>query len=267
MIEPQLLKPIEEWALSSYLDNDRYHMSQKLDGHRTIVMTGPLRCYSRTGLAVPVPRSLNESPLVSVPNEWVFDGEMLDGAYHCFDILSTPKGDLAAWTWTDRQAVLNAVADTAEINVVQQISGKEAKTTFFNACKRSGAEGVVFIDSSSRYSKGKRASHALKFKFRKEVDCVVTETGLDGKDNLGLGMYDTHGNMVSVGKVSALTGDGPRAEVGDVVTVTILYVTKSKRLYQPVRPLIRSDKLAQECTIDQLDQYIVNKQLVEGWNV
>lgn len=263
MIEPQLLKPAEDWELPYYLSNDNFLMSQKLDGHRTIVATNPLRCYSRTGLAVKVPPSLANSSIASLDSEWIFDGEMLDGTYHCFDILSTPKGDLLRWDWNQRQEVLTVIAERCELNVVRQVHGTVEKARFFQACSEAGVEGVVFVDKFSHYQSGKRSTTARKFKFRKDVDCVVTQIGVDGRDNLELGLYDPDGLLVNVGKVSALTGDGPRVEQGDVVTVTILYVTESRRLYQPVKPRIRRDKLPEDCTVDQLDQYIVNKQLLE----
>jgi len=259
-IETQLLTEATDGEVSAYLNNDYFAMSQKLDGHRMIVQTGPLRCYTRNGHDRDVPASV-EAALGDIQSEWIFDGELLDKTYHCFDILSTGKGDVRKWEWSNRQALLEAALNTRDIPIVTQYFGTEDKTLFFEKCKEMQVEGVVFARRSGQYKTSGRSSNVVKYKFFKDVDCEVIGKGSDGRDNLMLGVYRGD-ELVEVGKVSALTGDGPRVQVGDVVTVRVLYATPSGKLYLPVTPRIRIDKPANTCSYEQIEQLQTNKSTI-----
>lgn len=256
MIKTQQPGEATEGELQLYLNNDDYAMSQKLDGHRMIVQTGPLRCYTRQGHDREVPASVREA-LGEIKTEWIFDGELLDKTYHCFDILSTSKGDIRKWAWHQRQSVLLAALRDRPIHVVQQYVGTEAKTTFFERCKEERVEGVVFARMDAPYRSG-RSLNTVKYKFFKTVDCIVIDKAVDSKENLVLGVYKDE-EVVEVGKVSALTGDGPRVSIGDVVTVNALYATNSGKLYLPTKPILRSDKRPTECLFGQIEVLRTNR--------
>lgn len=256
LIKTQQPSEATDSELQFYLHNDDFAMSQKLDGHRMIVQTGPLRCYTRQGHEREIPASVRDA-LGGIESEWIFDGELLDKTYHCFDILSTSKGDIRKWEWHQRQAILAAALKDKPIHVVKQYMGTDAKTEFFERCKEEQVEGVVFARIDGKYQSG-RSTNTVKYKFFKTVDCVVIDKRVGDRDNLMLGVYKDE-EMVEVGKVSALTGDGPRAEVGDVVTVTILYTTKSGKLYLPTKARRRSDKQPSECLFEQVERLHTNR--------
>jgi ATP-dependent DNA ligase len=261
MIDVQRPTEIRESELQAYLHNDTFALSQKMDGHRMIVKTGPIRCYTRQGLERDVPASV-ASALAGIDTEWIFDGEILDNTYHCFDILKTSKGDIRKWDWSQRQAILQAALSKREgIYVVQQVYGTQDKTAFFEKCVNASVEGVVFVKMDSPYRDGK-GRNSLKYKLVKDVDCVVTDRGIDGKDNLELSVF-RDGQPFVVGKVSALTGDGPKVNVGDVVTVSALYATPTGKLYLPVKPKIRTDKSPHECDYAQIEVIQTNKTIIE----
>jgi ATP-dependent DNA ligase len=260
LIELQRPSEISEIELSAYLDNDKYSISQKLDGHRVVVQTGPLRCFTRQGHDRDVPASVREA-LGDIQSEWIFDGELLDKTYHCFDILGTSRGSVRSWKWTQRQAVLTAALQNRPgIVVVPQITTTAAKREFFDLCQSQKVEGVVFARTDAKYKPG-RNLNTVKHKFMKDIDCVVLDRSINGKDNLLLGVY-RDGQVVEVGKVSALTGDGPKVQIGDVVTVRVLYATNSDKLYLPVTPRIRADKSPEECSYDQITVLKTNKKPV-----
>lgn len=258
-VQVQLPREITRQEVSRYLNNDAFAISQKMDGHRIIVKTAPLMCYTRQGLEREVPPTVRRA-LAGISTEWTFDGEILDKTYHCFDILSTSKGDVRSWSWHQRQAVLAAtLGGRDDIMVVPQ--HLDDKPAFFEKCMAEQVEGVVFANVNAPYRGGRALNALLKFKFVKDIDCVVVGRGDNGKDNLTLAVYRM-GDLVEVGRVSALTGDGPNVEIGDVVTVTVLYTTASGRLYQPVKPKIRTDKSATECTYEQIINLQTNKRPV-----
>jgi hypothetical protein len=114
--------------------------------------------------------------------------------------------------------------------------------------------------ASGTYQEGTRSRDVLKWKRVKDLDAVVIDRNRGGKSNFILGLYNEDGEMVEIGAVSALTGDGPRIEVGSVVSVSYLYCSDDGQLVQPVMPRLRTSKDAWECVTSQL-QY-TNKELL-----
>ena len=75
-----------------------------------------------------------------------------------------------------------------------------------------GGEGIVLKLRSGLYRSGQRSRSQLKIKFRKTVDCVVTDRNRGKNSNALLGLYDgpllRHvGRCSMIGKPDALTGD------------------------------------------------------------
>lgn len=253
--------------LDTLLTDDNWYLSQKFDGKRLLLITedtGP-RAVGRDGQDVTVPDWLADAAAPIKPN-WVFDGEMLDGTYRIFDILRLPEGSVRRWHWLKRQELLAAILKDypdPRIARVAQYTGFP-KEDMFDSCEERRAEGVVFSLSTGFYTGG-RSFHKLKHKFVKEIDCHVGRTGRDGKDNADLELWDDKlEEFVSVGTVTTLNGDGDKIRPGMVVTVRFLYVTEGNRLYQPTLPRIREDKLPQECTVEQLEDFRTRKEEVSG---
>jgi ATP-dependent DNA ligase len=265
MIDVQRPNEISLTELQPYINNDSFSISQKIDGHRMIVKTGAkLSCYSRQGLERSVPKSIQEA-LESVSSEWILDGEYLDNVYHVFDLISTPKGDISKWAWQDRQSVLKTITEKVSgIKLVRQIDGTDNKQAFYDECVSSMVEGVVFAKKAAKYRSGKTIN-LLKYKFTKDIDCIVVAEGVNGKSNFMLGLI-LDGEIIEVGKVSALTGDGPKISVGDVVTVSVLYATVAGKLYLPVKPKLRFDKSPEECSYEQIQILQTNKTIIETNN-
>lgn len=86
-----------------------------------------------------------------------------------------------------------------DIKVVQQAFGF-VKETFYETIRESNAEGVVIANITGTYIPGKRNNNIGKYKFTNDIDCVVVEVGIDGKDNMSLGLYNEDNTLVEVGK-------------------------------------------------------------------
>ena len=249
-----------------YINNTNFAMSQKLDGERAIIQTKPgtLACWNRSGAVRAVEPSVREA-FEGFPPGWTLDGEVVGKVFYPFDVLSVPQGEdamsIAHLPSYKRHAILDGVMARTECEHligVRHYTAPAVKKRRFESLLTAGAEGVIFTRLTGVYQP-ERSGTYLKFKFVKDVDCVVIDKTINGRDNLALGVYDS-GSLVEVGHCSALTGDGPNVSVGDVVTVTVLYATRNNRLYQPVKPILRNDKAPNECVIDQLQAIKVTKE-------
>ena len=249
-----LSKPTK--AYGSHMEGT-WCVQQKIDGERLLLEVqenGTVKAYNRNGDPKPIPDFLRN---VRVYTPTVFDGELLDGKYYVFD-LALPKVK-----FQERIKLAKLAVETAnDTNIVLVPTYTDNIPNRIEMLKALGAEGVIFRKLSAVYRSGK-SSALLKYKFTRDADCVIMSRPKEAeadKQNFYLGMY-RDGSLVEVGKCSALTGDGPKAKIGDVVKVSCLYATDSGKLYQPVTPRLRTDKKPEECTIDQLETLTTNKKV------
>ena len=243
-----------------FLQSDAWGMQRKIDGWRCLLQTGgPVTTLNRRGEPLQCPDEITTF-FTEFTQRWVFDGEILDGKYFIFDILEIPTGNITSWTLSRRYELLEMLSTklSAPVNFLPLYTSVESKTNAFHSIQSSKGEGVVFKLLEAPYVQ-RRTSTSLKYKFVKQVDCYVTALGVGGKANMVLSMYDGQ-TFVEVGKCSALTADGPKVKVGDVVQVDILYTTEHGRLYQPVAPKLRGDKLPKECSYSQIAENQTLKQ-------
>lgn len=261
---PRTLNRIND--LDWIIDQDDMAVSQKLDGRRLMIVRGDdaVIGISRSGGDADIPKHLEEA-FTRVKPGWIFDGEILDGVYHVFDVLHMPDAPLISISWKERQSILSTVLNDFDpkVQVVHQVYGF-LKEDFIEQLRESRAEGLVAVRMDGIYRYGVRSNNIGKYKFVKDVDCIITEMGRDGSDNLVLSLYDDTNSLREIGRVSALTGDGKHHEfsLGEVVQVEFLYVTQDLRLYQPVKPKLRLDKAPAECTMEQILPFVTSKDIV-----
>lgn len=266
-MRPMLAKPATEpfeRAVMRAVNDPRIGLDIKMDGSRLLVVVGPrITAYNRDGGRIDVPKPVARALKgLGTSTTLALDGELVDGVYWLFDIadgghLVNPS---SPWQW--RRTVLDQLyarwnPDPTLIRVVPWAIDTADKALLARDVIRTGGEGLLAKRIDSPYKPRKRdterSPHWTKLKHTKDADFVVTRLGVDGKQNMALGLF-TPGldRPMEVGECSALTGDGPRVKVGDVVTVTYLYVGANGRLVQPVTPRLRTDKRPEECGIDQL---------------
>lgn len=268
--------------LSELCDSPRYFSETKVDGHRLVIHVGQgeFDGVSRKGL-----------DLLGVTDEiraefnafrdggvrWVFDGELLNRTFYLFDLIEAGAHVDPSKPFEFRRAVLETFYEKwspgPAVKLLTCAKTSESKRFMAAEVEAQCGEGLMFKDVNAPYLIGRKAgirSKAfLKLKYRHDIDCVVMDLGRgrnsDGnvKQNMVLGLFKPGSTRpTEVGECGALTGDGPRVQVGDVVTVILLYSTDDNRLYQPTMPKIRLDKAAEECGWDQLDLCRTNKYTV-----
>lgn len=246
--------------LKALCEDDDYWADQKLDGHRCLmhVDAGKVTPVSRSGLELPVDaRIIREFEAFKASDErWVFDGEYIDHQFYVFDLVEAGKHVSPRVVYEDRRDFLEhfygAWDPQGGVYLIPTKKSTADKTALAARIESQGGEGLMFKRRDAAYTPGGRSSAMLKIKFRHDVDCIVIDTNLRGKANMSLGLLDVNNTLVEVGECTALAGDGPRVKPGMVVTVIYLYATKDNRLYQPTKPIIRTDKKLKECTMDQL---------------
>lgn len=254
-------EPFNDAALR-YVNDPRWGLDVKVDGVRLLVGLqgdGPFG-FNRSGARVALPRALTWSLTgllagAGSANAYL-DGELVGDLFWVFDLIQPNRPD----PWVVRRLSLDNLlaqigADPAVMRPVPSAFERGDKAELVMRIRREGLEGLIAKELNSPYlmpaGKSHRSKHWLKLKDVKTVDCVVTRLGVDGKANMAVALWRDR-DLTEVGEVSALTGDGPRVVVGDVVTITFLYLGVNDRLVQPVTPRLRTDKTAAECTWEQL---------------
>jgi ATP-dependent DNA ligase len=243
-----------EWAAVRMVNDPDWGLDIKVDGRRLLVdLNGEPVGYNRAGDRAPIPSGIDQELQRAGKANLHLDGELVGTTLWVFDMVGPSVPDV----WGIRRLALDNLLlyrwqpDPAFVRAVLWAVDVEGKAALVRRVREEGLEGLIAKRLDSRYEPGKRSTGWRKLKDVKTVDCVVTRLGVDGKKNMAVALW-RDGELVEVGEVSALTGDGPSALPGDVVEVTFLYLGANNRLVQPVTPKIRLDKKPGECTWNQL---------------
>lgn len=267
-MKAQLAEPVDRSTLDRYVRDDRWVMSQKVDGVRLLVSVedGKVRLLNRKGdpLTKAVPPGIARQA-AQLPGSWCLDGELFDGTLYVFDLPSAGNTIDPSDPYEVRRHALERIFEVWQptgIVLLPVARTPEQKAQLVANVEAAAGEGVMLNDADARYRPGQRSRAVLKVKFWNSCDCFVTAVRLNGKDNMSLAVFDEHGTERKVAECTALAGDGGRIQVGDVVEVKYLYAVdrQQPRLVQPTYPKIRTDKDAAECLLDQL--HFTNKMIL-----
>lgn len=250
---------------------DIWRLSQKIDGVRLLIHVhdGKVVGINRKGAIALIPEPVAE-PFRWMTGEWCFDGELVGRGYHVFDMPRALEIVTPSLPYGQRREILEGLWQGLEmpdeVSLVPCAVGTEAKTELGARVRANHGEGVMFKKADSAYRStlgNKRSNDHRKRKFTNDVDCIVTALGIDGKQNMAVGLVDpSTGEIIEVAEVTALAGDGPRVSVGDVVTIKCLYASEDDRLVQPTLPRLRDDKPPAECVMGQLASIKTNKEVL-----
>jgi len=258
----QLLTPIDDDELDTFLVDDTMIAQQKIDGQRVIAHIGEAEILvtNRDGQKTKVDMRVFEG-LAYLPHGTIVDGELMDDGYWLFDILQLGDEDVRERGYLDRWGVLDGELEpalTGDVRVVPIASGRAAKKQLHDKLRKAGAEGLVFKDRDAPYTPGRPSSGGTqrKHKFIKSADVVVIENA--GNAYL-MAVYDGR-SLFECGKVFAGTTNASRkaldAALGrgeqPICEVRYLYATDDHQLYQPVFVRSRDDKPAKQCVRAQL---------------
>lgn len=258
IIQPALADSADDQTAIRHLSSDEWRCEQKVDGVRLLVHVhqGKVVGINRKGVITLMPPEVANA-FVWFDGEWVFDGELVKNTYWVFDMPRALDLVTPSVPYGDRRSLLEQVWDGFEmpacVSLLPSLQDSVSKIKATSALREAGGEGVMLKRTAAPYSPGRRTKDVLKYKFVKDVDCIVMQLGLEGKQNFSVGLVDEEtGEIIEVATVSALTGDGPRVEIGNVVTVRYLYASDDRRLVQPTLPRLRDDKSPGECVMGQL---------------
>lgn len=234
---PQRIEPMLATLASKPFDDEDWLFEIKWDGFRVqaVVDGGKVRIWTR---------NLNDAEtyfprLLSPPSKWIeasqaiVDGEVVaidedgrpdfgllqtrlgdkeakDLVYEAFDLLYLDGRSLLDVPLEDRKHLLRSVLkEHPRVRFASHVEGEG--TTFFEAAKRLGVEGMVAKLRRSRYEPGRRSNGWLKIKFRPGQELVVGgwTPGSGNARDLGALVVGVHedGRLRFAGKVgSGFTG-------------------------------------------------------------
>ena len=247
LIIPQLLTPIEESEIESYLTDDEFGCQEKKDGkHLTLqIINGELIVRNKKGDASNCAPEF-ESSLRSADHELLIDGEQIGDKFWAWDILEFDGLDLRGWSYISRYTKLSSLSFGPAIKVLKLYTGTEAKKKLYADLKANGKEGIVFKKITSVFSPGKGPDQ-LKFKFYAECSVIVV-AGRQGRSSIGMELINSEGQREFVGYCSC----SRNPPLGSVVEIKYLYAYRGGCLYQPAFKEIRDDVDVSECTTSQL---------------
>ncbi len=257
---------------ASLLTDNGWVAEQKLDGTRSLVTVradGAIRFYGHGGRTLAHSAATQHfdalrtflAPLAALltgDGTLTVDGEIITGTgeLHLFDLAHLTGFVDPVMAFRVRRAALEQIAPLLgkDVHVVGQARGTDSKRDLLAAVEAAGGEGVMLKDLDAPYEPGVRTTRALKVKFVKTADVIVTarNVGPEGTLNAHLAVSDGAGGLVPVGGCSMI--GKPDAQVGDVIEVAFLYWT-GERLYQPRMVRTRPDKAASDCRLDQFVPY------------
>lgn len=264
-MKPMLAESIAPDDLTEYVSDPLWAIEQKFDGQRFLVVVkdGQVQPFNRGGASKSTNVKLSvlgEFQTGFPTGEWIFDGELVGGRLHLFDLpqagaLVTPESP-----FRDRRRALELLFEEWQpnprlIELVPSPTAQHAKQLLIEGARESQAEGVMLKSLDGRYYAGKRTSRMLKAKFVHDLDAIICGLNIKGKDNAAICLLDPVNRRIVPGPTEepwtvSTIGKRPAPQIGDVWEIRYLYFTGEK-LYQPRLVRKRTDKPAHECTIDQ----------------
>lgn len=254
-ISCQLLNPIEESEVASFIDDPKYYCQEKWDGRRCLLQktNGTVKGINRRGLYVGIPETI-ESAARQIPTDMMIDGEAVGNDFHAFDILSLDGEDLRSRSYDDRLAILEGllmVVNSRHLTCVETARASAEKEQLLNELRAENKEGIVFKDRTAKYVPGRPSSGGVARKLKFYAACTAIVAAINKKRSVQLAVYE-NGALVNVGNCSLRPSESA-PEVGATVEIKYLYAfPNGGSLFQPTYLGVRDDVAASECTLSQL---------------
>lgn len=271
-LRPMLASDAPTSHLVRYVEDQRFALEPKLDGHRVVVSIrqGAVFVGGRDGQlsqhAFLLSDRAHRAAYASLPGGTGatvdLDGELIDGVLWVFD-LPTWVGhgqDLATIVPGDpfrgRRQALEALfsrwePDPALFRLAESATTHEAKARLALRIMREQGEGLMAKLLDGKYRVGGKSLDVVKLKFVNDADLVVVRLHHEGRDNAVLGAYQVGADEPTVvGRASTL-GKGP-IEIDDVVVVRYRCLSPAGKLVNPRIVSRRHDKAPGECLYDQI---------------
>ena len=254
-IIPQLLNPIEEQDLRTYINHPEYWAQEKYDGKRILIQKqgAAIHGINRRGLLCGIP-----SPLVAAVQvfqaDFIMDGECVGDVFYAFDLLFHNGEDIRPQDYRDRfTALMNvyASANQKAIKLADTAFEPDQKIEMLAKLRKQKKEGIVFKYINAPYTPGRPNSGGpqLKNKFYATLSAVVAQ--INGKRSVELQLFSDRG-WVNAGNVTVPPNHSIPTP-GSIVEVRYLYAFReSGCLFQPTFLGCRSDLIVTDCLVNQL---------------
>jgi bifunctional non-homologous end joining protein LigD len=248
LIIPQLLTPIDESELPTYINNNNFCAQEKKDGkHITLqIKSGTFLIRNKKGIASTCSPEF-ESDLRSLNIDLLIDGEQINSTFHVWDILELDGLNLRSLPYETRYNTLTQINFKPSIKIVPIARTLKEKIDLYNLLESSGKEGIVFKNLKATFTPGKGLDQ-LKFKFYSECSIIVVQ-GRKNKASIGMELLN-NGIREFVGYCSCSLY--PLPPINSIAEIKYLYAYKGGCLYQPSFKEPRDDVSIEECTTSQL---------------
>lgn len=264
---PQLLNEITEEEMLALLENPEWGAQEKYDGKRMTVdyeREGPITAFNKKGEECPHPADLDPDLVALATSEtlgkFVFDGELADGVFHVFDVLShqparTLVHDVRRLPYDSRHSKVEhwlqgLCLDRVKLAPLARTTAE--KKALLKRLRKEGKEGIVFKKLNARYTSGRPNSGGdqLKYKFYATASVIINK--VNTKSSVNMMVLDGNEDEVVVGNCTVPAAVKPSLRTGIIIEVRYLYAYPGGSLYQPVYLGIRDDVDREECVITQL---------------
>ncbi|WP_114906806.1 WGR domain-containing protein [Ornithinimicrobium murale] len=274
---PMLASTLSPVEVSHMMSDTDWCAQLKYDGDRVVieVRDGVVTALNRQGQAKTRNVGLaHTTPFTALgQGRWVFDGEVVGRTLVLFDLVVATDGHQTFCdentTFINRYEALTVIAELLDLDaeavivapLADSVGNSDAKADLLAEAVAGNREGIMLRYRKGTYESGRRSTYLVKHKLIKDADVIVTKLH-STKDSATLSVHGADGTLVKVGNASTI-GKGS-VEVGDVWTVTYLYVTDpaNPRLFQPRLACKRYDKAAAECNLDQFADAGTDKGLI-----
>jgi ATP-dependent DNA ligase len=261
MIQAELLTESTEAAFQRMLLDPRFGFQEKHNGHRLVICKtgGQLVHYNRIGeqSSKRLPSNLRLTLMQHPLDNFVIDTELVGEHLYIFDSLYLGDEELVHDAYEYREARYHAeFSGYTHITPVPTARTADDKRLLWQHVLDIKGEGLCAKNMHKSYRMG-RADQHFKLKFWKTADAIVIGPSPDSKDGIDIGMLDAKGRMHRISGCSMLVKAArKRPMAGQVIEVRFLYATKEYHIVQPTMLSLRTDKMAAECKLSQLDPYI-----------
>ncbi|EKO59885.1 mRNA capping enzyme, catalytic domain protein [Leptospira kirschneri str. H2] len=249
----QLLNPIDEEELSSYIENDQYGAQEKLDGNRMMIrkIGNNIEGINRKGLIIAISQILHDHSL-DFTEDFILDGEAIGDVFYPFDIFSKDGKDIQHLPYQERYTILESILKAPDdtFRIVKLVTSTKDKKLMFEELQTKQKEGIVFKDLNAPYKAGRPASRGSQIKFKFYETATVSVETVNLKRSVSMRLYDGN-DWVSVGNVT-IPINFEMPEEKDIIEVRYLYAYRGGSLYQPTYLGVRTDADENDCDLKQL---------------
>ncbi|EKO70186.1 WGR domain-containing protein [Leptospira interrogans] len=249
----QLLNPIDEEELSTYVEDDQYGAQEKLDGNRMMIrkIGDNVEGINRKGLIIAISQILHDHSL-SFSEDFILDGEVIGDVFFPFDIFSKDGKDIQHLPYQERYAILESILkDQDEIfHIVKLVKSTKGKKVLLEELREKQKEGIVFKDLNAPYKAGRPSSKGSQIKFKFYETATISVETVNLKRSVSMRLYNGN-EWVSVGNVTIPVNSAIPKE-NDIIEVRYLYAYKGGSLYQPTYLGVRTDADENDCDLKQL---------------